>query len=78
MQLLFYFWLTSIDYGPLWMLIRGYINQLCGLTPTDMRMGVVVPTTNFDGLHVTFTETHRKAAINYKFQSGREPRELES
>jgi hypothetical protein len=46
-------------------------------TPTDMRMGVVVPTTNFDGLHVTLTETHRKAAINYKFQSGREPRELE-
>jgi hypothetical protein len=40
-------------------------------------MGAPVPTTNFHGLPVTLTETQRKAAINSKFQYGREPRELE-
>jgi hypothetical protein len=40
-------------------------------------MRTPVPTTNFDGLHVTLTETQRRAAINSKFQSGRQPRELE-
>jgi hypothetical protein len=40
-------------------------------------MGVQTPTTNFVGLHATLTETQRKVAINYKFQSGREPREVE-
>jgi hypothetical protein len=53
---------TSVDYGPLWLLIRGYINNLCGQTPTDLRMGAPIPTTNFDGLPVTLTETQRKAA----------------
>jgi hypothetical protein len=60
-----------------WTLIRGYINQLCGQTLTDLRMGAPVPTTNFAGRPVTFTETQRKAATNSKFQYGREPRELE-
>jgi hypothetical protein len=59
------------------MLIRGYINRLCGQTPTNLRMGAPVPTTNFVELPVTLTETQRKAAINSKFQYGREPRELE-
>jgi hypothetical protein len=59
------------------MLIKGYINQLCGQTPTNLRMGVPAPKTNFVGLSVTLTETPRKAAINSPFQSGREPRELE-
>jgi hypothetical protein len=40
-------------------------------------MGNPAPTTNFVGLSVTLTETHRTAAINSKFQSGREPRNLE-
>jgi hypothetical protein len=40
-------------------------------------MGAPVPTTNFAGLPVTLTKTQRKAAINSKFQYGREPRELE-
>jgi hypothetical protein len=40
-------------------------------------MGAPFPTTNFAGLPVTLTETQRKAAINSKFQYGREPRELE-
>jgi hypothetical protein len=39
-------------------------------------MGAPFPTTNFPGLSVTLTEAQRKAAINSKFQSGREPREL--
>jgi hypothetical protein len=59
------------------MLIRGYINQLCGQTPTDLRMETPVPTINFVGPPVTLTETQRKAAIKSKFQFGREPRELE-
>jgi hypothetical protein len=58
-------------------LIRDYINQLCRQTPTDLRMGAPVATTNFVGLPVTLTWTQRKAAINSDFQSGREPRELE-
>jgi hypothetical protein len=59
------------------MLIPGYIKELCGLTPTDLRTRVHAPTTNFAGLPVTLTETRRKAAINSKFLFGREPRELE-
>jgi hypothetical protein len=37
---------TSVDCGLVWLLIRGYINQLCGHTPTDLRMGAPMPTTN--------------------------------
>jgi hypothetical protein len=59
------------------MLIKGYINQLCGETPTDLCMGATAHATNFAGLSVTLIETHLKATINYKFQSGHEPRELE-
>jgi hypothetical protein len=59
------------------MLIRGFINQMCGDTPTDFSMGVPAPTTNFDGLSITLTETQRKAATNFKFNSGRELRDLE-
>jgi hypothetical protein len=76
-QFLMYPRFTSIDSGHVWVLIRGYINHMCGQTPTDLRMGAPIPTTNFAGLLVTLTETQRKAAINSKFESGREPRELE-
>jgi ADP-ribose pyrophosphatase YjhB (NUDIX family) len=76
-QFLMYPRFTSIDSGRVWMLIRGHINQLCGHTTTDLRMGAPFPTTNFVGLPVTLTETQRKAAINSKFQFGCEPRELE-
>jgi hypothetical protein len=69
--------LTSFDSGYVWMLIRGYINQLCRHTPTDLQMGAAVPTTNFASLPVTLTKTQRKASINSKFQSRRDPRELE-
>jgi hypothetical protein len=43
------------------MSIKGYINRLCGETPTDLRMGVQAPTTNFAGLSVILSETQRKA-----------------
>jgi ADP-ribose pyrophosphatase YjhB (NUDIX family) len=76
-QFLMYPRFTSLDCGHVWMLIRGYINKLCGQTPTDLRIGALVTTSNFTGLPVTHTETQRKAAINSKFQSGRDPRELE-
>jgi hypothetical protein len=60
------------------MLIRDYINQSCGHALTDLRMGAPVPTTNFASRPGTLTtETQRKAAINSKFQFGREPHELQ-
>jgi 8-oxo-dGTP pyrophosphatase MutT (NUDIX family) len=54
----------SVDVGPVWRLIRGYINLLCGETPTDLRLGTPMPTRNLAGLPVTLTVTQRKAAIN--------------
>jgi ADP-ribose pyrophosphatase YjhB (NUDIX family) len=46
-QFLFYSRFTYVDYGHVWVLIRGYINQLCDQTPTYLRMGVPALTTNF-------------------------------
>jgi hypothetical protein len=68
---------TSVDYSHVWLLIGGCINQLCGETQTDLRMGVPAPKNNFAGVSVTLTKTQRKAAINFEFQSGCESRELE-
>jgi hypothetical protein len=50
---------------------------LCGRTPIGLRLGALVPTTNFAGLPVTLTETQRKAAINSPMQYGCFPRDLE-
>jgi hypothetical protein len=43
---------SSVDSGHVWLLIRGYINQLSGETPTDLRVGtpMPIPTTNLTGL----------------------------
>jgi 8-oxo-dGTP pyrophosphatase MutT (NUDIX family) len=68
---------SSVDSGHVWLLIRGYINELCGETPTDLRVGMPMPTRKLVGLPVTLAETQRKAAINSPFQSGGNPRELE-
>jgi ADP-ribose pyrophosphatase YjhB (NUDIX family) len=68
---------SSVDYGHVWLLIRGYINQLCGETPIDLQVGTPMPTTNMAGLPVTLAETQRKAAVNSPFQSGADARELE-
>jgi hypothetical protein len=68
---------TSIDFGHVWLLIRGHINRLCGETPTDLRVGLPMPTRNLVELHVTLTETQRKATSNSPFQSGNSARELE-
>jgi ADP-ribose pyrophosphatase YjhB (NUDIX family) len=69
---------SSVDFGPVWLLIHGYINQLSGDTPTDLRVGTPMPTTNLAGLPMTLTETQRKATINSPlFQYGKDPRELE-
>jgi 8-oxo-dGTP pyrophosphatase MutT (NUDIX family) len=54
---------SSVDSGLVWLLIRGYINQVCGETPTDLRVGMPIPTRNLAGLPLTLTETQRKAAI---------------
>jgi hypothetical protein len=67
----------SVDLEHVWLLIRGYINQLSGQTPTDLRVRTPMPTTNFAGLRVTLTETQRKAAVHSSFQSGKNARELE-
>jgi hypothetical protein len=69
--------LRVVDSSSVLMLIKGYINQLCGETPTDLRMGAVACTPNYASLIVTLTETQRKAAINSTYQIGREARELE-
>jgi hypothetical protein len=76
-QFIFYPRFTTIDTGDVQMLTIGCINQLCGETPTGLRMGIPAPKTYFTGLSVTPTGTQRKAAINSKLQSSREPRELE-
>jgi ADP-ribose pyrophosphatase YjhB (NUDIX family) len=68
---------SSVDFGLVRLLIRGYINQMCGKTPTDLRVGMPMPTRNLAGLPVTLTGTQRKAAINSPFQSGGNARELE-
>jgi hypothetical protein len=68
---------SSIDSRHVWLLIRGYVNQLCGETPTDLRVGMPIPTTNMASLPVTLTETQRKAAINSPFQYGAYARDLE-
>jgi hypothetical protein len=76
-QFLFYFWFSTIESCHVWILIRGHINHLCGHTPTDLRRGIPAPTTSIDDLTVTFTETPRKAAINSRYRSDRDARELE-
>jgi hypothetical protein len=68
---------SSVDCGLVWLLIRGYINQLCGETPTDLRVGTPMPTTNLAGLHVTLAETQRKATTNSPFLYGENARNLE-
>jgi hypothetical protein len=68
---------SSVDFGPVWLLIRGYINQLCGETHTDLRVGTPMPTSNLAGLPVTLTETQRKASVNSPFQSSADARDLE-
>jgi hypothetical protein len=67
---------STIDFGASRMLIKGHINHLCGEKPTDLRMDIPAPTTNFIGLTVTRTETQRKATNNSRNQSSRDAREL--
>jgi ADP-ribose pyrophosphatase YjhB (NUDIX family) len=76
-QLFMYPQFSTVDSGHVWLLIRGYINQLCGETPTDLRVGTHVLTRNLVGLPVTLTETQRKAAINSPFQYGSYAHNLE-
>jgi hypothetical protein len=76
-QLFFFTRFTAADFGLVWMLIQGYINQMCGETQTDLRMGIPVPTTNFAGMEVTMTETQSKAAINAPYQSRQYARKLD-
>jgi hypothetical protein len=58
---------NAFDNGHVWLLIRGYINQLCGQTPTDLRMGAPMPTTNFARLHVTLLRLSAKQRLIYRF-----------
>jgi hypothetical protein len=59
------------------MLIKGYINELRGETPADLRMGVPAPTSKLVGLSVTLIETQRKAPINAPYQSSKDAHMLE-
>jgi hypothetical protein len=69
--------LSSVDSGHVWLLIRGYINQLSGQTLTDLRVGTPMPTTNFACLPMTLIETQRKATVTSPYQYGKHARELE-
>jgi hypothetical protein len=64
MQHFFHPRFIASDGGHEWMLKKGYVYQLRGETPTDLRMGVPAPTTIFDGMTVTMIETNRKAPSN--------------
>jgi hypothetical protein len=59
------------------MLIKGYVNQLCGETRTDLRMGVPTHVTNLGGLSATLIETQRKVTINSIYRTDRDACELE-
>jgi ADP-ribose pyrophosphatase YjhB (NUDIX family) len=76
-QFFMYSRFTTVDSGHAWLLILGHINQLTGEGPTDLRVGMSMPTQNLAGLPVTLTETQRKAAINSPLQNGRVANELE-
>jgi hypothetical protein len=67
----------AADFGHVWMLIKGYINHLCGETPNDLRMRVPAPTTSFAGVEVTLTETQCKATINALSPARQDARNLE-
>jgi hypothetical protein len=66
MRLFFFARVTAGDCGHVWMLIKGYIDKLCGETPSDLRMRLPDSTTNLDGLSVTLTETQRRALYQYR------------
>jgi 8-oxo-dGTP pyrophosphatase MutT (NUDIX family) len=76
-QFLFYSRFLIVDSGHVWMVSRGDINHMCGETPTDLRMGISAPTTNFAALTLILIETQRKAAISFRYQYGRDASELE-
>jgi hypothetical protein len=71
-QLFFFTRFTTADSRHLWMLIKGYINKVCGETPSNLRMGVPVPTTNSVGLSVEVTKTQRKAAFKAPYMSNQD------
>jgi hypothetical protein len=52
-QLFFFTRFTAANSNQMWMSIKGYINQLRGETPTNLRMGDLASTTSFAGLEVT-------------------------
>jgi hypothetical protein len=52
-----FFHLRFAAFTHVWMLIKGYVNQLCGETPTDdLHMGFPSHVTNFGELSGTLTE----------------------
>jgi hypothetical protein len=74
-QLVFFTRFMDADYGPVWMLIKDYINQLCRETPTHLRIGGPTPKTNFKGLEVTLTKTQCKVALNAAYQLWQDARQ---
>jgi hypothetical protein len=75
-EVVFFTRFAAADYGLVWMLIKGYINQVCGETPNDFRMEVPAPSTNFASHELTMIETQRKAAIYVPYQSGQDANKL--
>jgi hypothetical protein len=58
-------------------IVVNHFHFMCEETPTNLRMGVPAPITNFASLSVTLTETQREAAINSTYQTCQNARELE-
>jgi hypothetical protein len=54
-----YLW-TLFQFGSYVLVV---FNQLVGEKPTDLRMQMPPPTTNFDGLPVSLAENQRQAAV---------------
>jgi hypothetical protein len=74
MHVFFHPRLKDDDSGRVWILIKDYVNQLCGETPTDLRIGVPVNVTNFVELSIKLTEMQRKAAVNSTYHCGQDSR----
>jgi hypothetical protein len=62
-----------VQYGS----IVGFFNHLARDDSSDLRMQFPPLATNFDGLHVSLTENHRKTAIPTSRQDGTDARDLE-
>jgi hypothetical protein len=70
---LFAFRFIVADYASVWKQCIGFFNHFVGDKPAELRMQVPPLTTNFNGLHVSLTENHRKAVVQAPRHNGTNP-----